>query len=156
MLLFLVEPFSLVFQDELFPATSHKDRHSTPTGRPLTLSDLPQLVNLLSKAAKQWYLFGLQLHVPLEQLDSIEVEHRQQTQIQLTKMLIAWLNGAHQPTVDKIVRALRSESVNEKKLANTVEKAHFKCKLVCNQHAIHHCNKLYNHYFVRLSLYPGV
>lgn len=62
--------------------------------------------------------------MPAGRLNCIEEEHRQ-TQRKLTQVLVDWLNGPSQTTVDELVRGLRSGSVIEADLALIVEKADF-------------------------------
>ncbi len=89
------------------------------TDKELTIDDLKQLTSLLFDAGCKWHELGLQLDVRKGQLNAIE-EHYRTSQRRLTEMLTSWVNGTKSPTVQKLVDALRSEDVNEEKLADKV------------------------------------
>ncbi len=89
------------------------------TDKELTSADLSRLTSLLFDAGRKWHELGLQLGVRKGQLNAIEEDHRRSHR-RLTEMLTSWVNGTTSPTVQKLVDALRSEDVNEEKLADKV------------------------------------
>ncbi len=89
------------------------------TDKELTSHDLSRLTVLLDDAGTKWHELGLQLGVRKGRLNAIEEDHRRSHR-RLMEMLNSWVNGTKSPTVQKLVDALRSEDVNEEKLADKV------------------------------------
>lgn len=84
----------------------------------LAEDSLPELVNLLCKVETKWYHIGLQLRMPPDTLLCIEEDY-QKTKDRFTRMLEEWLR-TQKPTKKDLVEALRSEVLQENRLADQV------------------------------------
>lgn len=80
----------------------------------VTLDDLRELVEFLHPVRSKWYTLGLQLSVPVGDLNSIRSQFSDTGQC-LCEMLQFWL--IHQKTGwSDVLNALRSQSVGEEQL----------------------------------------
>lgn len=77
----------------------------------LSIAELPQLVNLLSDVAFNWYSIGTQLGLSPGQLMALARECQQVPKDCLSRMLTHWLEGTERPTVRSLAMALKSDSV---------------------------------------------
>jgi len=88
-----------------------------------------QLANLqeeLHSARNKWYYIGLMLKIPQNELDVIKAQHSGNAQDCLLEMLILWLRRIHpMPRWKFVVEALRTKSVAENTLADSLEKKYF-------------------------------
>lgn len=86
----------------------------------LVEENLPELANLLWRVEARWDQLGLQLGIPPATLNVIKCDHHT-TQERFTEMLSVWLNGSHRPVKEVLVAALRSNILQENRLADRVE-----------------------------------
>ncbi len=88
---------------------------------PITMEDLPALMNLLVEIAFMWRFIGLQLHLTPGTLNSIA--HSCITaEVCLMSMLTRWLDeSGHTAMVSKLIAALQSRSVNQLRIAEEVQ-----------------------------------
>jgi len=89
----------------------------------LAEDSLPELVGLLCtvETITKWYHLGLQLRIPSSTLLRIEEDY-QKTQDRFTRMLEEWLYRTRNPTKRDLVAALRSEVLQENRLADQMER----------------------------------
>ena len=83
----------------------------------------PKLKDLLEELvhiSHKWYYLGIQLGLE-KKLDNIKADHPEKSQHCLTKMLSIWLEIDPRATWHTLCAALRSETVDEKKLASDLE-----------------------------------
>ena len=80
----------------------------------MTLDDLRELVNLLNPVRNKWYAVGLQLRVPVSDLNSIRSQFSDLGE-RLCEMLQLWLKRQGTSWTD-IFEALSSRSVGEEQL----------------------------------------
>ena len=80
----------------------------------VTLDNLKELVNLLNPVRSKWYAVGLQLSVPVSDLNSIRSQFSDPREC-LCEMLQLWLKRQGVSWID-IFEALRSQSVGEEQL----------------------------------------
>lgn len=70
---------------------------------------------------KKWYILGIQLKIPRRQLNIIQNQHRNALDKCLAILCKEWMNSSSDASWGVVVNALRSELVNEKELASTLE-----------------------------------
>ena len=92
-----------------------------PLRRKLTTEDLPWLLNLLSRIRRKCVDIGLQLGVNDSTIQSIVDENRNHLRGQLREILRHCLNTPQCLTLEDIIHALKSESVEENLLASQIE-----------------------------------
>lgn len=79
-------------------------------------------MNELIPITTKWYDIGIQLDLTPEELDMINLEHKDSLQAKLRSLLIWWLNRVTpQPSWQALIAALRTSAVNEQGLANKLE-----------------------------------
>ena len=79
----------------------------------MTTEDLTDLV-------AEWWMLGIQLNIKTSRLDAI-AKDRSPVATCFSKILQTWLRSGERTKGD-LLEALRSESVNQKKLASAIEK----------------------------------
>ena len=87
----------------------------------LSLNDLPLVLEELHDVRKKWYEIGLQLSVPVEDLESVLSEHKNDQNFCLCRVLITWLKSgrANWPTMCSV---LTNRTIGEKVLAGELRK----------------------------------
>ena len=85
----------------------------------LTQANIRDLLNQLWTAAAVWYQLGLQLGISTATLEVIMRDHPT-TRERFTRMLEEWVKG--RATKRILIEALRSEAIQENRLADNVEK----------------------------------
>ena len=88
-----------------------------PIGTVLTLK---AAINALHSVCPKWYNIGVELDVPIFQLENIE-EKASNPVNQLQDTLDYWLNKMPSPSWRNLVDALKAPTVGERKLANEIE-----------------------------------
>ena len=81
---------------------------------------LRDLVCELCTVRGSWYSIGLELGLPCTTLDWFKQEHTDHNRC-MTDMLSKWLHVNRHPTWELIITALRSPSINERRLAAKLE-----------------------------------
>ena len=92
-----------------------------PLRRQLTIEDLPWLLNLLFSIRRKCFFVGLQLGVNDSTIQTIIDENRNHLGAQLSGILRYRLNQPQYLTLQDIIQALKSESVEENLLASQIE-----------------------------------
>ena len=92
-----------------------------PLRRKLTTEDLPWLLNLLSCVKRKCVDIGLQLRVNDSTIQNIVYENRNHLHDQLREILRHCLNRPQCLTLEDIIHALKSKSVEENLLASQIE-----------------------------------
>ena len=82
---------------------------------------LKELVEELHDVKTKWKAIGTQLEIDRATLQRIEVTYKNDPEESFTEMMNEWLNTNDDPSWSKIVKALRSRSVNKPMLAKNVE-----------------------------------
>ena len=85
----------------------------------LTLENITE--HIAPKVATKWFELGLQLGVDSEELKIIERDHNHNSKKACMEMFMEWLgNTEGEKSWEKLRRALRSQSVGQITLANTL------------------------------------
>ena len=85
-------------------------------------SDNREIVELLSTASEKWKSIGLQLGLSMSDLNKIGELPNSDPVNRLSAMIDEWLKGnGNQRTPKTLAEALKSKSVRERKLAESVE-----------------------------------
>ena len=90
----------------------------------LSLNDLGTVLTELHSARSKWYNIGLELLVPVTELQRIESEYKNDHGTCLRQMLIKWLEMGT-ATWESLIKALKSRIVQgdeNKELAETLQK----------------------------------
>ena len=88
------------------------------------LKDLKCLYNELYPVSHKWFSLGVQLDVPMETLQHIEMEHKKVDRF-LLEMLTVWLKQTNPPpTWNILIETLESPSIGEKLLAQQLKDKH--------------------------------
>lgn len=83
--------------------------------------DLGKVYESLVKISHRWYVLGLQLGVETNKLDGIRLQF-QKPDMALLEVIKEWLKQTSKPcSWDALVKALRTNSVNEEKTAKIIE-----------------------------------
>ena len=91
--------------------------------RELTESNKPELLNLLSKVSDKWKRLGVQLELSSTLSTITEGDPRNS----MMEMITEWLKGnGNQRTPKALAEALKSDSVGEPRLAESLEKKYGK------------------------------
>ena len=90
-------------------------------GNTLTSDDLGQVLEAVMDVAAHWYPLGLQLNVTTGTLDRIRKQFSDPRD-QLMEMLKDWLNTDDDPQWRTLINALRSRSVDARRLAGNLER----------------------------------
>ncbi len=98
---------------------------SVDPDRPITTADLPDLINILVAVASLWYLLGVQLGFTPGALNAIAGSCAG-VEACLVQLLDTWING-NGAKVSKLITALESRSVKNKKVAKEV-RDHFRAQ----------------------------
>ena len=94
----------------------------------LIVSDRPALRDLANfvvpQASSRWYYLGLQLFDPREEgvLHSMRKEANKSLEDQCTEIFHHWLETKKNATWNKLIKSLKSQSVNLPNVARTIEK----------------------------------
>ena len=93
----------------------------------LTLNDLGLVLKEIHPVREKWYNIGLQLLVPVTELQRIEAEHKGDHTTCLRHMLVEWLNSGH-ANWKSLCDALQSPIVlgEDAALVNTLMKKYLK------------------------------
>ena len=83
---------------------------------------LKDIVEELHDVKTKWYVIGIQLEVPTATLKKIQSTHKDDPERAFVEMIDEWLNQTEEPSWSAIVTALRSRSVDARKLAGNVER----------------------------------
>ena len=81
---------------------------------------MKKLVNELQSLRTSWYSIGLELGIPRTSLDWFKQQYPYPSRL-LAAMLEQWLVVSPGPTWEVIIAALRSPSINERKVAAQLE-----------------------------------
>ena len=85
-------------------------------------SDSQEIVELLSTASEKWRSIGLQLGLPNSTLNKVGELSNSDPVDRLSAVINEWLKmNGKEPTPKTLAEALKSESVQERKLAERVE-----------------------------------
>ena len=87
----------------------------------LTLKDLGSVRKETFEARSKWYDVGLELGVPVDELDCIQCDHGGEAKDCHLEMLKCWLKAADSTTWAALVEALGSDVVGENALARRLE-----------------------------------
>lgn len=115
-----VSEFSLV----LCKTVHHTDvmSHSPLAGQKLSVDDLPVVREELNKVRAKWYDVGMQLGVSVDTLNAIRKQHLNDPSDCLREILTTWLKAYHPPpTWDKLLKVLKTKTVDEAMLAADLE-----------------------------------
>ena len=85
----------------------------------LTIDDLAAVHSKAWRARSKWYNIGLQLGLTADDLDCIRMDYHD-TDSCFTEMLKQWLRQSIEKTWDRLIKALRSETVNYGALADSI------------------------------------
>lgn len=85
----------------------------------LVQGNIPDLLNQLVTVETVWFQLGLQLGISITTLNAIRHDYPE-TRERFTKMLEKWIKG--EPTKRRLIKALRSETIQENRLADDMEK----------------------------------
>ncbi len=86
-------------------------------GEILTVDDFREVKAALHKARPQWRQLGVELGIPVDDLESFEMDGRN-VEERLHNMLKAWLRKRSlRPTWERLVAALRAENVDREDIA---------------------------------------
>ena len=83
-------------------------------------NDLRKVQHILWEARTQWYNLGLELNIPPDSLDSIQLANQQNPDYCFRAMLTKWLREHQRPTWSALAEALRSPSVGLDHLAEKI------------------------------------
>ena len=97
----------------------------------LSLNDLPLVLDELYDVRKKWYEIGLQLSVPVQDLESILSEHKNEQNVCLRLVLIIWLKSG-KANWSTMCSVLTNCTIGEKVLADELRK-----KYHTNQPTLH-------------------
>ena len=99
----------------------------------LGLNDLLKVLDPLFDIRTKWYDIGLRLNVPIGTLEEIKAAGQTDDNGRLCQVLVAWLKSG-KATWTAICRALRHRTIDEIKLADTLQAKHLSgsCCLTCN------------------------
>ena len=86
---------------------------------PLVLNDLATVLDELHDIRKMWYEIGLRLQLPVEDLETISSEHKND-QHSLRRVVLLWLKSGS-ATWEKLCEALRNRIVGETTLADKLK-----------------------------------
>ena len=89
--------------------------------KPISESDLRELVNALQPAKHKWKKIGTNLIIAPSELEAIQCDNNDSGE-RLHGMLIKWIASADNPTWKNIVDALRTQSVGESRLSEKIRK----------------------------------
>ncbi len=89
----------------------------------LCIDNLQDVFSLLINAEKCWFYLGLALHIKPGTLESIKSKESCNTD-RLCEMLTHWLQFSSSRTWSDICNGLRSETVKQNALADTIEDKH--------------------------------
>lgn len=87
----------------------------------LTLNDLPLVFEELHDARKRWYEIGLQLSIPVQDLESILSENKNDQNICLRRVLMTWLKSG-KAKWSTMCSVLTNRTIGEKVLAEELRK----------------------------------
>ena len=87
----------------------------------LTIKDLGLVRMDTFEARLKWYDVGLDLGIPVHELDLIQLEHRGKTMDCHRAMLKCWLNAGENTTWAALIEVLRNNVVRENSLAQMLE-----------------------------------
>ena len=93
----------------------------TPT-HPIGQEDLKSLQNELHPVSHKWFSLGVQLDVPMETLQRIEMEHKQVDRLLLEMLTVRLKQTNPPPTWNILAEALESCSIGEGLLAQRLRK----------------------------------
>ena len=92
-------------------------------GNSLTIDDLRTVNNAVFEMRAKWLQLGIELGVKPGTLESIKQKNMQDPNSCLPDLLTEWLK-AEEPTWEKLVEALKSDTVSERNLARRIERDH--------------------------------
>ena len=87
----------------------------------LTIKDLGSVRMDTFEARSKWYDVGLDLGIPVDELDQIQDEHHGKTMDCHRAMLKCWLKAGENTTWAALIEVLRSDVVEENSLAQKLE-----------------------------------
>ena len=109
-------------QDECTNHLLHKYCLAGSMEHNLQDSDSQEIVELLSTASEKWRSIGLQLGLPNSTLNKVGELSNSDPVDRLSAVINEWLKmNGKEPTPKTLAEALKSESVQERKLAERVE-----------------------------------
>ena len=86
----------------------------------LCIEDLQEVFSLLIKAARDWFNIGLALGIKVGILEGIE-SNENSDKARLREMLTHWLRSSPSCTWSDICKCLRSDTVQQNNLADTIK-----------------------------------
>ena len=105
----------------LVPSIYARDRNEKMSDLESEVPELSSLVEELHDVKVKWFSIGLQLKIRPATLKTIESSHPNSNMDRMfSDMMDEWLRIADKPTWDVIVVVLRSRSVGEEALANSL------------------------------------
>ena len=91
----------------------------------LTEDDLRDVQKAVWDARRKWHNLGLELRIPLSELNTIQDQHKNEFPDCLKAMLIQWLRRSNPPpTWTALAAALRDPILDEEDLAERIETEH--------------------------------
>ena len=88
----------------------------------LTTADIKTILEeLANEAASKWYQIGIQLEVSLDLLNTLRQQNSSDDTTKLCCVLVPWLKSG-QASWEALCRALESDTVGEKALAERLKK----------------------------------
>ncbi len=90
------------------------------SGNQLCIGNLQDVYSLLIPAAKDWFDLGLALKIKVDTLEGIE-SNKDTDKARLRGMLTHWLRSSPSRTWSDICNGLRSDTVQQTNLADTIE-----------------------------------
>ena len=90
----------------------------------VTLRDLASVRRETFEASSKWYDVGLELGVPVDELDRIQCDHGLESNVCHREMLKCWLKESDSTSWTTLIEALRSVVVGENSLAQKLEDKH--------------------------------
>ncbi len=88
----------------------------------LTVDDLQEVFSTLINAANDWFELGLALRIKFTTLEGIDPKKKNSDKAHLREMLALWLQSSPFRTWRVLCNALRSETVQQDVLADTIER----------------------------------
>ena len=86
----------------------------------LCIEGLQDIYSLLIKAAKDWFELGLALGIQVDTLEGID-SNKNSDKARLREMLTHWLRSSPSRTWSDICNGLRSDTVQQDNLADTIQ-----------------------------------
>lgn len=107
-------------------------RTSFLPGQLLTVADLPQLMRVLSKAARHSFMLGVQLGLSPDRLVTLRHQSMGNPFVHLSLVLIRWLERSSEPaTLQALIDAVSHPPISDEALAYSLKQTLYS-KFFCN------------------------